>query len=210
MFKARNSDVVDLDKYKAVKRPDSEFKIEKVDGVDFVVLDSDKEENVENKTKTTSAKKNLAAELVPKALSMPIRLPSQKKMKQQNLFESLSIKRQPKPQIVSQPSTSKEIPDQTDEEKEKVERTFDRNGPKKRGPKGNRPTTPEPSEFIKSNPYFRETHKPQPKSDTQLSQYGFPLTPPRYWNIDFPSKAEQMELGLVVETESPLFKKRKI
>jgi hypothetical protein len=47
MFKARNRDVVDLGKYKAVKRPDSEFKIEKVDGVDCVVLDSDNEENSE-------------------------------------------------------------------------------------------------------------------------------------------------------------------
>lgn len=47
MFKARNSDVIDLDKYKAVKRPDSEFKLEKVGGVDCLILDSDNEENVE-------------------------------------------------------------------------------------------------------------------------------------------------------------------
>jgi hypothetical protein len=43
MFKAKNPDVIDLEKYKAVKKPDSAFKIEKVDGHDVLILDSDEE-----------------------------------------------------------------------------------------------------------------------------------------------------------------------
>lgn len=48
---------------------------------------------------------------------------------------------------------------------------FDKNGPKKRGPNGNRPTTPEPSEFIKSNPHFKDNQKPM-EGKLQLTQYG--------------------------------------
>uniref|UniRef100_A0A915D379 DNA endonuclease activator Ctp1 C-terminal domain-containing protein n=1 Tax=Ditylenchus dipsaci TaxID=166011 RepID=A0A915D379_9BILA len=35
-----------------------------------------------------------------------------------------------------------------------------------------------------------------------------PRTPPRYWDINFPSVEEQKRLGLLVETNSPLFKKK--
>jgi hypothetical protein len=42
-----------------------------------------------------------------------------------------------------------------------------------------------------------------------LSKHGYPLTPPRYWEIEYPSIDEQKELGLLNETDSPLFKKRK-
>lgn len=43
----------------------------------------------------------------------------------------------------------------------------------------------------------------------QISKYGFERTPPRYWDIDFPTKDEQQEQGLIIEAGSPLFKKRK-
>lgn len=33
-----------------------------------------------------------------------------------------------------------------------------------------------------------------------------PPTPPRYWDLDVPSREEQIKLGYVIETDSPLFK----
>jgi hypothetical protein len=124
---------------------------------------------------------------------MPTRLPSHKKLQQQTLFDSLGIKRKEKPlnlPPISQPTTSKEST-QTDEEKKKWQEirrrlrsptfkktvvqdallAFDSRRPKKRGPKGNRPKTSEPSDFIKSNPYFQDKLKPT-ESSTQLTQYG--------------------------------------
>lgn len=45
MLKARNSDVIDVDP--PIKRLDSGFKIKKENGVDYLILDSDEEENTE-------------------------------------------------------------------------------------------------------------------------------------------------------------------
>uniref|UniRef100_A0A914P818 DNA endonuclease activator Ctp1 C-terminal domain-containing protein n=1 Tax=Panagrolaimus davidi TaxID=227884 RepID=A0A914P818_9BILA len=36
-----------------------------------------------------------------------------------------------------------------------------------------------------------------------------PATPPHYWEIDIPSREEQIKRGYVTETDSPLFKKKK-
>lgn len=46
MFKAKNPDVIDVEKYTPIKKPDSAFKIEKDGNHDVLVLDSD-DENIE-------------------------------------------------------------------------------------------------------------------------------------------------------------------
>jgi hypothetical protein len=46
MFKAKNRSVTDVKAYKPIKKPDSKFKIEKENGHDVLVLDSD-DENIE-------------------------------------------------------------------------------------------------------------------------------------------------------------------
>jgi hypothetical protein len=87
------------------------------------------------------------------------------------------------------------------------------NGSKRRGRAFNRCTTPENTQIIKSHPYFKEDVQAKEMEKTEkgmvLSRHSYLLTPPRYWEIEYPSINEQKELGLLNETDSPLFKKRK-
>lgn len=129
---------------------------------------------------------------MPTSSSLPAHLPSHKKLRQQTLFDSLGSSQLEKPLKVpvSQSNTS-EKPAQTDEEKKMwkmVKRrlqspsfkktvvedallAFDSQKPNKRGSKESREKTPEPSEFIKSSPYFKDKIKPA-ESSTHLTQYG--------------------------------------
>jgi hypothetical protein len=55
------------------------------------------------------------------------------------------------------------------------------------------------SNSTKMTPEEKEqSHSKPSERKRRLSKYGFEKTPPRYWDIDFPSKEEQEALGLVV------------
>lgn len=162
--------------------------------------------------------------------SVPTILPSHnKKYRQQTLTDAFKPKKititQPEKPAMSQPSTSQKSNAEKWEEVKKRLRSpsfkktivknaimaYAANGPKKRGRALQRCQTPENTHIISSNPYFAEEIKAKEnaKAKAPVSQYGYPLTPPRYWDINFPTIEEQQERGMIKQSDSPLFKKNK-
>ncbi|KAI6171808.1 hypothetical protein M3Y98_00903400 [Aphelenchoides besseyi] len=197
MFKARGCGVVEIKSEDRITTKKTPIKLESINGVEYVVLDDEKDENVnavlDPKISTKTPPKSKAQ------LRAERRAEKEAKMSPTSL-QWLRVQRALRckkfsADVVKKTQEIIDAPILTGRRKRRsLEESFEMSA-NSRGDESWRFENQQPEESV---------YKMQRVSN------GLPDTPPNYWDLELPSMEQQQNLGLVTIAKSPLIKKRKV
>ncbi|KAI6196270.1 hypothetical protein M3Y94_01088600 [Aphelenchoides besseyi] len=201
MFKARDRGVVVIKSEDLVLKEKTPIKLENINGVEYVVLDDEKDENV-NAVLDPKHSPKISSKTLPKSKAQ---LRAERRAEQEAKMSPTSRQWLRVQQALCCKKFSADVAKKTQEiinapiltgrrKRRSLEESFEMSV-NSTGDESWRFEDQQPEESV---------YKMQRVSN------GLPDTPPNYWDLEMPSMEEQQELGLITASESPLLKKRKV